>query len=82
MGFTVGAGVSFAISHHWSITPSVNLSQRTARWENEDYVYVDTKIEPLYLDIPILAELKLGGKNNSKSFIGVGPYISSGGGGQ
>lgn len=82
MGFTVGAGVSFAISHHWSITPSVNLSQRTARWENEDYVYVDTKIEPLYLDIPILAELKLWGKNNFKSIISVGPYISFGVGGQ
>lgn len=82
VGYKAGVGVSFALSHYISLTPSINVAQKTGKWKMDDWAYYDTELDPLYLEIPVLVELKLWGKNNNKTIISFGPYVAFGVGGK
>lgn len=92
VGYTAGAGVSFALSHFISITPSVTLSQKPSEWNEQGYfpgtnepIYgeeMNVRTEPLYLTVPVMFDLKLWTKNSNKVIISAGPYVGFGLGGQ
>lgn len=89
VGYTAGVGVSFALSHYISITPSVMLSQKPSEWTTEggfdpntgqpifDQTFT-TRTEPLYLTVPVMFDLKLWTKNSNKVIISAGPYVGFG----
>lgn len=92
VGYTAGVGVSFALSHFISITPSVTLSQKPSEWNEQGYfpgtnepIYgeeMNVRTEPLYLTVPVMFDLKLWTKNSNKIIISAGPYVGFGLGGQ
>ena len=93
VGYTAGVGVSFALSHFISITPSVMLSQKPSEWKTEggydpgtgEPIFNETfttRTEPLYLTVPVMFDLKLWTKNSNKVIISAGPYVGFGLGGQ
>ncbi|WP_300811655.1 outer membrane beta-barrel protein [uncultured Bacteroides sp.] len=92
LGFTAGAGVSFALSHYLSLTPAVLITQKTGKWEVEggidesgrpDYSRVFTyETTPLYLTIPLTLDLKIWSNNGNKMVVSAGPYVGFGMGGK
>lgn len=93
IGYSAGVGVSFALSHYLSLTPSIMFSQNPSKWNTESYYdptngqYVfdetsATKTNPLYLTVPVMLDLKLWTKKSNKVILSAGPYVGFGLNGQ
>lgn len=84
IGFAVGAGASYALTHLFSLAASVNIIQKPSEWKGtRDGTYYTCDINPLYLNIPIVVEMKLWDRSNRNKFIvNLGPYIGIGLGGE
>lgn len=88
MGFTAGAGVSFALSHSLSLTPAIMFMQKPGKWEIDGFIdengnlsYSETsthETNPLYLSIPVMFDVKLWTKKSNKIVLSVGPYVAFG----
>lgn len=87
LGYTFGVGVDYAINDMWAIQSGLNVSAKGTKFE-EDYSdeygkYVLTsKVNPVYLEIPILAAVKFDVADNMKFIVNAGPYLSFGVGGK
>ena len=66
IGYQAGFGVSIALSRLISLSPSINLSRQNATWKarDENGEYVEMKMTPTYLTIPVMVDFKLWGSNN------------------
>lgn len=80
IGYQAGFGVSIALSHLISLSPSINLSRQNSTWETRDEngEFVEMKTTPTYLTIPVLVDFKIWGSNNFKTLLRVGPYVGFG----
>ncbi|WP_297273511.1 outer membrane beta-barrel protein [uncultured Bacteroides sp.] len=80
IGYQAGFGVSIALSRLISLSPSINLSRQNATWKarDENGEYVEMKMTPTYLTIPVMVDFKLWGSNNFKTMMRVGPYVGVG----
>ena len=80
IGYQSGFGVSIALSRLISLSPSINLSRQNATWKarDENGEYVEMKMTPTYLTIPVMVDFKLWGSNNFKTMMRVGPYVGVG----
>ena len=84
VGFTVGGGVSYALTHLFSLAASVNILQKPSEWKGASAGASYTcEVNPLYLNIPVLLEMKFWDRNNRNKFlVNLGPYIGIGLGGE
>lgn len=81
-GFTAGVGFSYSITPNFSLTPSINIVRKGAKWEGAGYDKFKLDIKPIYLTLPVLGELKFWTGNTSRLLINFGPYIAYGIGGK
>lgn len=78
-GFSVGLGIDCPINNLWAFQTGLNFTSKGCR-ESEQGVVV--KMNPIYLDIPLLAAVKLSIKNDNVFVINAGPYVGLGLGGK
>lgn len=74
VGFTAGVGASIYLSRYFSLTPSLNILQKSFKLNDQSY-------KPVYLHLPILVENKLWLKRRgygNRLLFNYGPYVSYG----
>lgn len=71
VGYTVGVGLDYAFTDMWSFQSGLMFSGKGAKAG-------DVKFKPNYLDIPLLAALKLPIVDDVKFVVNAGPYLSCG----
>ncbi len=79
VGYTVGLGVDYPIDALWSFQTGVNITSKGAKANNDG---VSAKVNPVYLDIPFLAALKMDISDGNKIVLNAGPYVGFGLGGK
>ncbi len=85
VGYTVGAGCTFACSDLFSVSSSVNLMQLKYKQEpgnDAGSSRYTAEFNPLYVEIPVLLDIKLWLGNSRKIVASVGPYVAFGVGGK
>lgn len=87
LGYTLGVGVDYAINEMWAVQSGLNITAKGTKIEedlSDEYgKYVETKkINPVYLEIPILAAVKFQIADNMKFSVNAGPYLAFGLGGK
>lgn len=78
-GFSVGLGIDCPINNLWAFQTGLNFTSKGCRESEQGVV---AKINPIYLDIPLLAAVKLPIKNDNVFVINAGPYVGLGLGGK
>lgn len=74
VGFIAGVGASIYLSRYFSLTPSLNILQKSFKIE-------DLSFKPVYLHLPLLVENKLWLKRRgygNRLLFNYGPYVSYG----
>ena len=74
VGFMAGVGASIYLSRYFSLTPSLNILQKSFKIE-------DLSFKPVYLHLPLLVENKLWLKRRgygNRLLFNYGPYVSYG----
>ncbi|MCY7351851.1 MAG: PorT family protein [Cytophagaceae bacterium] len=87
VAWQAGALADLGISRHFSIQPAVLLSSKGYNTKNDfssigSTLNLDATYSPLYIEVPILALLKINLGNTVRLFGGLGPYAAVGIGGQ
>ena len=87
LGYTFGVGVDYAINDMWAVQSGLNITAKGTKIEEDDSDEygkdVETrKINPVYLEIPILAAVKFQVADNMKFSVNAGPYLAFGLGGK
>lgn len=87
VGYTVGLGVDYAITDMWSFRSGLMFTGKGAKVSGEESLAGitakgDYKLKPHYLDIPLMAALKLPIAGDTKFVINAGPYLGIGLGGK
>ena len=75
VGYTVGVGLDYAFTDMWSFQSGLMFSGKGAK-------VGEVKFKPNYLDIPLMAALKLPIADDVKFVINAGPYVGIGIGGK
>ena len=68
IGFNVGVGMEYQFSDMWSIQPSLMFTQKGAKQD-------EVKMNPMYLEIPVLAAARFAIADNQNIVVKVGPYF-------
>lgn len=71
--YKVGVGYEFGISESFAIEPALMLSNKAHKEEG-----VDGTINRYYVELPILAAIKINLSDDKKLIINAGPYVSYG----
>ncbi len=79
VGYTVGLGMDYAINDMWSFQSGLNFTSKGCKESEEG---VDVKMNPVYLDIPLLAAVKMNITEGNRFVINFGPYVGFGLGGK
>ncbi len=79
VGYTVGLGMDYAINDMWSFQSGLNFTSKGCKESEEG---VDVKMNPVYLDIPLLAAVKMNITEGNRFVINLGPYVGFGLGGK
>lgn len=88
LGYTFGVGVDYAINDMWAIQSGLNIASKGTKFdyvgedENGDDISCTDKINPVYLELPILAAVKFPVSDNMKFVVNAGPYLAFGLGGK
>lgn len=87
LGYTFGVGVDYAFSDMWSVQSGLMFASKGTKIdlsysEDGDTESDEYKINPVYLEIPILAAVKFPISDNMKFIVNVGPYVAFGLGGK
>lgn len=87
LGYTFGVGVDYAINDMWAIQSGLSVSAKGTKFEYDESdedgkAVMTTKINPVYLEIPILAAVKFQVADNMKFVVNAGPYLAFGVGGK
>ena len=78
-GFSVGLGIDCPINNLWAFQTGLNFTSKGCRESEQGVV---AKINPLYMDIPLLIAVKAPIKNNNAFVVNAGPYVGLGLGGK
>lgn len=73
-GFTAGVGASIYLTRYFSLTPSLNIQQKSIKINDINY-------KPVYLQLPILVESKIWLKRRgygNRLLFNYGPYVAYG----
>lgn len=79
VGFQAGVGMEYAFTDMWSVRPSLLVIMKGAK---SDVGGVDVKINPLYLQLPVMAAASFDLSDNLKFVAKAGPFIGIGIGGK
>ena len=79
VGYTVGLGVDYPIDELWAFQTGVNITSKGCKDKMDG---TSMKVNPVYLDIPFLAALKMDICDGNKFVINAGPYLGIGLGGK
>lgn len=79
VGFQAGVGMEYAFTDMWSVRPSLLVIMKGAKSDVEG---VDVKINPLYLQLPVMAAASFDLSDNLKFVAKAGPFIGIGIGGK
>ncbi len=79
IGYSVGVGMDYAITDMWAFQTGLNFTSKGCK-ESEDGA--TAKFNPVYLDIPLLAAVKLPISEGNTFVINAGPYVGFGLGGK
>ena len=71
IGFNVGVGMEYQFSDMWSIQPSLMFTQKGAKQD-------EVKMNPMYLEIPVLAAARFAIADNQNIVVKAGPYFAYG----
>ena len=71
IGFNVGVGMEYQFSDMWSIQPSLMFTQKGAKQD-------EVKMNPMYLEIPVLAAARFAIADNQNIVVKAGPYFAFG----
>lgn len=79
--FHVGAYVDLPLAPVFSIQPGLMLSGKGTKYtvgDKDSDNWAETKLNPIYLEVPVNAVGKIPLADNFKLFVGAGPYIAMG----
>lgn len=79
IGYSVGVGMDYAITDMWAFQTGLNFTSKGCKGSEKG---VDAKINPVYLDIPLLAAIKLPISEGNTFVVNAGPYVGFGLGGK
>ena len=68
IGFNVGVGMEYQFSDMWSIQPSLMFTQKGAKQD-------EVKMNPMYLEIPVLAAARFAIADNQNIVVKAGPIL-------
>ena len=71
VGFNVGVGMEYQFTDMWSIQPSLMFTQKGAKQD-------EVKMNPMYLEIPVLAAARFAIADNQNIVVKAGPYFAFG----
>ena len=71
VGFNVGVGMEYQFTDMWSIQPSLMFTQKGAKQD-------EGKMNPMYLEIPVLAAARFAIADNQNIVVKAGPYFAFG----
>ena len=75
IGFNVGVGMEYQFSDMWSIQPSLMISQKGGKYDEDGET---VKFNPMYLEIPVLAAARFAVTDNQNVVVKAGPYFAFG----
>lgn len=79
VGYTLGVGMDYSFNDMWSFQSGLNFTSKGCKASEAG---VDLKMNPVYLDIPLLAALKIDITEGNRFLINLGPYVGFGLGGK
>lgn len=79
VGYTLGVGMDYSFNDMWSFQSGLNFTSKGCKASEAG---VDLKMNPVYLDIPLLAALKINITEGNRFLINLGPYVGFGLGGK
>lgn len=79
VGYTLGVGMDYSFNEMWSFQSGLNFTSKGCKISESG---VDVKVNPVYLDIPLLAAVKMNITEGNRFLINLGPYIGFGLGGK
>ena len=79
IGYSVGVGMDYAITDMWAFQTGLNFTSKGCKDSAEE---LKAKLNPVYLDIPLLAAIKLPISEGNTFVINAGPYVGVGLGGK
>ena len=79
IGYSVGVGMDYAITDMWAFQTGLNFTSKGCKDSAEG---LKAKLNPVYLDIPLLAAIKLPISEGNTFVINAGPYVGVGLGGK
>ena len=79
VGFTAGVGTEYIFSPYWAVQTSLTITNKGSFHKEEGF---QEKINPVYLDIPILAAFKIPLSEDINFVMNAGPYLAIGLGGK
>lgn len=79
IGYSVGVGMDYAITDMWAFQTGLNFTSKGCKDSAEG---LKAKLNPVYLDIPLLAAIKLPISEGNTFIINAGPYVGVGLGGK
>ena len=76
IGFNVGVGAEYQFTEMWSIQPSLMFTQKgTKMEESEEGITATAKLNPMYLEIPVLAAARFAIADNQNIVVKAGPIL-------
>ena len=78
-GYQVGVGMEYAFDDMWSLRPSLMFITKGCKAGEDGY---EAKLNPMYLQIPIMAAAGFNISDNMRFIVNAGPYVGFGIGGK
>lgn len=79
VGYTLGVGMDYAFNEMWSFQSGLNFTNKGCKVSESG---ISTKMNPVYLDIPLLAAIKVNITEGNRFVVNFGPYVGFGLGGK
>lgn len=87
VGFNVGVGMEYQFTEMWSIQPSLMFTTKGAKYDGDFSIddasaKAEVTMNPMYLELPIMAAARFAIADNMNIVISAGPYLAYGIGGK
>ncbi|MDR0894929.1 MAG: PorT family protein [Prevotellaceae bacterium] len=79
VGYNLGVGMEYAFNERWSLQPSLSL---TAKGTRESDGGTTVQLNAVYLELPVMAALRVPVSDRVNLVFGLGPYVAYGVGGK